>query len=47
MYLHRAPVDMRLQRTGLSMLAQEVIRQGPFSNAIFVFVGSVMTESSC
>lgn len=38
-YLHREPVDMRLQRTGLGMLAQEVIRQDPFSNAIFAFIG--------
>jgi transposase len=38
-YLHREPVDMRLQRTGLAILAQEVIRQDPFSNAIFAFIG--------
>ena len=38
-YLHREPVDMRLQRTGLAMLAQEVIRQDPFSSAIFAFIG--------
>jgi transposase len=38
-YLHREPVDMRLQRTGLAMLAQEVIREDPFSNAIFAFIG--------
>jgi transposase len=39
-YLHREPVDMRLQRTGLAALAQEVIRQDPFSgDTIFAFVG--------
>lgn len=39
-YLHREPVDMRLQRTGLASLAQEVIRQDPFSaDAIFAFIG--------
>lgn len=39
-YLHREPVDMRLQRTGLASLAQEVMRQDPFGGAaIFGFVG--------
>lgn len=39
-YLHREPVDMRLQRTGLAALVQEVIGQDPFSaGAIFAFVG--------
>jgi transposase len=39
-YLHREPVDMRLQRTGLSALVQEVIGEDPFSaGAIFGFVG--------
>jgi transposase len=39
-YLHREPVDMRLQRTGLAVLAQEVLRQDPFSaGAVFAFVG--------
>jgi hypothetical protein len=39
-YLHREPVDMRLQRTGLAALAQEVMREDPFSaTAIFAFIG--------
>jgi hypothetical protein len=28
-YLHRAPVDMRKQMDGLSLLAKEVLRQDP------------------
>ena len=39
-YLHREPVDMRLQRTGLASLVQEAIREDPFSaGAIFAFIG--------
>lgn len=39
-YLHREPVDMRLQRTGLASLVQEAIGQDPFSaGAVFAFVG--------
>lgn len=39
-YLHREPVDMRLQRTGLASLVQEVIGEDPFSSgAIFAFIG--------
>jgi transposase len=39
-YLHREPVDMRLQRTGLAALVQEVIGQSPFQGgAIFAFIG--------
>jgi len=39
-YLHREPVDMRLQRTGLASLVQEVIGEDPFSsNVIFAFIG--------
>jgi transposase len=37
-YLHRAPVDMRKQMDGLSILAKDVIRQDPMSGAMFVFV---------
>lgn len=29
-YLHRAPIDMRLGRNGLAALAQEVIKADPF-----------------
>jgi transposase len=38
-YLHRAPIDMRRQRSGLAALAQEVLKQDPFSSALFVFIG--------
>jgi len=40
-YLHREPIDMRLQRTGLAALVQEAIREDPFeANAIYAFVGA-------
>lgn len=40
-YLHREPIDMRLQRTGLAALVQEAIGEDPFKgNAIYAFVGS-------
>lgn len=38
-YLHRCPIDMRRGRHGLAALAKEVMRQDPFSPALFVFVG--------
>ena len=38
-YLHRAPIDMRKQRSGLAALVQEVIKVDPFSSAIFLFIG--------
>jgi len=39
-YLHREPIDMRLQRTGLASLVQEVMGEDPFSaGAIFAFIG--------
>jgi transposase len=39
-YLHREPIVMRLQRTGLATLVQEAIREDPFkANAIYAFVG--------
>ncbi|MGH8544166.1 MAG: IS66 family insertion sequence element accessory protein TnpB [Gammaproteobacteria bacterium] len=39
-YLHREPVDMRLQRTGLASRVQAVIGEDPFSSgAIFAFIG--------
>jgi transposase len=38
-YLHRAPIDMRKQRSGLAALVQEVLKQDPFSSAIFLFIG--------
>jgi transposase len=36
-YLHRAPVDMRKQRSGLAALVQEVLKEDPFSGALFLF----------
>ena len=36
-YLHRAPIDMRKQRNGLAALVQEVLKQNPFSGALFLF----------
>jgi transposase len=39
-YLHRAPVDMRKQMDGLSILAKEVIQQDPMSGSMFVFINA-------
>jgi transposase len=39
-YLHRAPVDMRKQMDGLSILAKDVIRQDPMSGSMFVFINA-------
>ena len=36
-YLHRAPIDMRKQRCGLAALVQEVLKEDPFSGALFLF----------
>jgi transposase len=38
-YLHRAPIDMRLGRNGLAAIAQEVIKADPFEGGLFLFVG--------
>jgi transposase len=38
-YLHRAPIDMRLGRNGLEAIAQEVIKADPFEGGLFLFVG--------
>jgi transposase len=38
-FLHRAPVDMRKGRNGLSVLAREAMRADVFSGALFIFVG--------
>jgi transposase len=37
-YLHRAPVDMRKQMDGLSILAKEVMELDPMSGALFAFI---------
>jgi transposase len=39
-YLHRAPVDMRKQMDGLSILAMDVLRQDPMSGSMFVFINA-------
>ena len=38
-YLAMSPTDMRKGFDGLSLLAQEVLRQNPFSGSLFVFRG--------
>jgi transposase len=38
-FLAMGPTDMRKGFDGLSVLAQEVLRQDPFSGALFVFRG--------
>jgi transposase len=38
-YLAMGPTDMRKGFDGLSLLAQEVLRQDPFSGSLFVFRG--------
>ena len=38
-YLAMGPTDMRKGFDGLSMLAQEVLKQEPFSGHLFVFRG--------
>jgi transposase len=37
-YLHRAPVDMRRQIDGLSILTKDVMELDPMSGAMFVFI---------
>jgi len=39
-YLHRAPVDMRKQMDGLSILAKDVIGKDPMSGAMFVYINA-------
>lgn len=37
-YLHRAPVDMRKQIDGLTLLARDVMQVDPMSGALFAFI---------
>lgn len=37
-YLHRAPIDMRKQMDGLSLLAKDVIQMDPMSGTLFAFI---------
>ena len=39
-YLHRAPVDMRRQIDGLSLVAKEVMQLDPMSGALFGFINA-------
>ena len=39
-YLHRAPVDMRRQIDGLSLLAKEAMEIDPMSGALFAFINA-------
>lgn len=43
-YLHRAPIDMRKQMDGLSLLAKEVMQLDPLSGALFVFINRQRTK---
>lgn len=36
-YLHRAPVDFRLQQRGLAALVEQSMQVNPFSGSIFAF----------
>ena len=36
-YLHRRPIDFRLQINGLSLIVQEAMSLDPFAKALFVF----------
>jgi transposase len=36
-YLHRAPVDFRMQQRGLAARVEQVIQADPFSGALFAF----------
>lgn len=46
-FLHRAPIDMRKQRNGLTALVQQVIRADPFSGALFLFTGKRRDRIKC
>ena len=37
-YLHRAPIDMRKQIDGLSLVAKDVMQLDPLSGALFCFI---------
>ncbi len=37
-YLHRAPIDMRKQMDGLSLLAKDVMQMDPMSGTLFAFI---------
>ena len=46
-YLHRAPVDMRRQIDGLSLLAKDVMQLDPMSGALFVFINRRRNKLKC
>jgi len=37
-YLHRAPIDMRKQMDGLSLLSKDVMQMDPMSGTLFAFI---------
>jgi transposase len=39
-YLHRAPVDMRRQIDGLSLIAKDAMQMDRMSGAMFVFINA-------
>jgi transposase len=39
-YLHRAPIDMRKQIDGLSLVAKDVMQLDPMSSALFAFINA-------
>jgi transposase len=43
-YLHRAPVDMRRQIDGLSLLVKEAMELDPMSAALFCFINRRRNE---
>ena len=43
-YLHRAPIDMRKQMDGLSMLVKQAMQMDPLSGALFVFINKSRTK---
>ena len=39
-YLHRAPIEMRKQIDGLSLLARDVMQLDPLAGALFAFINA-------
>ena len=46
-YLHRAPVDMRRQIDGLSILVREVMQTDALGGALFVFINRRRDKLKC
>lgn len=43
-YLHRAPIDMRKQMDGLSVVVKQSMQLDPLSGALFVFINKSRTK---